>query len=211
MPPKMDDFSADWAIMCSSIEWKSMTCLNHDEMASFVSVVVGVLFCTSFWEKPKEYIKHVATTKYEAFRDNLFEETNENKKRRINSIEGIEYVSEEVKANKDELGRELDSLYHGWYIPLATIIAFVGVIILFLGASKIIGAWNLILTSPIFIYLFLCYKEYGRFKNKVSELKKDLTGCRRILACINQRQANALANTSEVKTSLKDELGSDVR
>lgn len=206
----MGDFFINWAILLSSVEWKDCTCLNHDEMASFAAVCIGILFCTSFWEKPKEYIKHVATTKYEAFRDNLFKETNENKKRRLDSIEGMEYICEEVKANKDKLGQRLDSLYHDWYIPLATCTASIGTLVLFLGFSKTVGFWNLILTSPIFIYLFLCLKEYRCFKNKVTEWKNNISGCKKVLTCISQRQANALADTAEVKSTLKYKLSNKI-
>lgn len=187
----------------SAIEWAGFTCLTHNEMSSFVSVAVGVLFCTSFWEKPKEFVKTIATSKYEAFQDNPFKEGKSGKEKyKLNSIVGIEYIYKEVKASIDDLGNKLDDLYRSIYIPHATAAAIAGAFFLFLGISSAVGIWNLLLLYPIGIYLFFCCREYWRFRTKVKKWREDLAASQRVQDCINQRQQSASEDTSDLKEEL---------
>lgn len=187
----------------SAVEWASFTCLTHNEMSSFVSVAVGILFCTSFWEKPKEFIKTVATSKYESFRDNPFKEGKSGKEEcKLSLIVGIECIHKEVKASMDDLGNKLDDLYRRIYIPHATVTAIAGAILLFLGMSSTVGIWNLLLLYPIGVYLFLCCREYRLFRTKVQKWREDLSASQRVQSCIEQRQKSASEDTSDLKEKL---------
>lgn len=191
-------------MLISTIDWACIACLNHDEMASFVSVMVGILFCTSYWEKPKEYVKHEATVRYKKFCYNILEERfNKGTKSRINTIEGIECFNDEVKLLLNELYVKLDSVYHNLYIPWSSFMAFLGVAVLLLGVSSRFGIGNLLLFLPILFYLSSCYYNYKSFTEKLTRLEeKPLERWKQILRCIDQRKAAASREVDEVKNDL---------
>lgn len=131
-------------------------CGAHSDMAAFVSVVVGILFCTTFWDKPKAWALSVIEDRSKRSVDSFRKSIASNPKT-------ASYYDEEafdaLGSYANERAKDVGVAVNGWisrlYIILAVPCGCLGLVELFLSMTDIVGDWNLLLLLPIAAFLIL--------------------------------------------------------
>lgn len=131
------------------------------DMSAFVSVMVGILFCTSFWDKPRRaaliFIKAWSKRRVDQFRREVSADPDVAKACNALNWEKLDgFADKQVKL--------VQKAVRGWinvvYTILAIFIGLCGLFELLFSRTKDVGEWNVVAFSPFLVYLLLCLGQY---------------------------------------------------
>lgn len=151
---------------------------QHEEMLSFVSVMIGILFCTSFWKRPKDFIIHTTKAIYKGVCNSLFPDASSDTTGI--QMKELEYFQKKCDDYIKRLVRVLNFCYRVIYIPLTVICSITWLCFLFHKMVQTIGGWNWLICVPLIVYLLICINAFIYFVVKKNRCKSKILAHREI-------------------------------
>lgn len=183
-------------------------------MADFVSVIIGILFCTTLLNKPKAWVlscvKAISKRRALKFRDTILSNPHTAKVYNDKTWSDLDdFVSEQIK----ELEYSVEHCISITYYICAVICGLLGMSELYLSMTTSVGFWNMaLLVLPLAICLIFFILKYCAVSSSIKKKEKDHKGFISVAMSMaqqhqqdNQKELNELLITPPEKSSSKQE------
>lgn len=147
-------------------------CGAHSEMASFVSVMVGILLCSTFWDKPKAWLikrcEAWASEYIDEFRKEITKDPEiQGACNDMTWVHWDKFTNEQLENVRTTINGPISTVYN----CCAFVLGICGMFELLFSCTHHVGLWNTILLLPILMCVLSCLCVCNRMCSKIHQEK----------------------------------------